>query len=433
MSNMKELQPYEEAYQRLGSQRQVEAEWHRVMRDEAMRSFLGKGFPTTRDESWKYTDLSAIAGARFIMEPTTSRVVFDGTEVPKNSMDAYFMFFANGWFRAELSDLPEGIRGMILSEIRSGDRFRTTLDELNVFTKDSLEDLNFALGMDGIFIDVPPGVCLEKPIYIVHRSDCHEGLCQPKTIMRLGKNAQAVLIEDFRGVDGKMCFTNSFTGVVLEEGASLEHYKLQHESRGSFHIATFKAVQKEKSVLNSISFALGAKLARQTAMITLNGQRSECNLSGLVLGAEHQTLDHVTRVVHAVPDCKSDQRFKGILGGHSRGVFTGRVLVQRDAQKTDARQTNRNLLLSETARADSRPQLEILADDVKCTHGATVGQLDEDAIFYLRSRGIGQKTARRILASGFAQEIVDSIRHEKFRIFINDMTQKRFLDLEATA
>ncbi len=433
MSNMMELQLYEEAYQRLGHQRQAEVEWYRVMRDDAMRSFLEKGFPTTRDESWKYTDLSAIAGARFITEPATSKVLFEGTEALRIAVDAYFIFFVNGCFRAGFSNLPERIRIMMLPEVQSEDRFRATLEELNAFTKDPLENLNFALGMDGIFIDVPPGVCLEKPIYIVHWSDSHGALCQPKTIVKLGKSAQAVLIEDFRCADGKMCFTNSFTGVVLGEGALLEHDKLQHENRVSFHIATFKVIQKEKSVLNSVSLALGAKLARHTAMIALNGQRSECNLSGLVLGADHQTLDHVTKVVHAVPDCKSDQRFKEILGGHSRGVFTGRVLVQRDAQKTDARQTNRNLLLSETARADSRPQLEILADDVKCTHGATVGQLDGDSIFYLRSRGIGQKIARRILASGFAQEIIDSIRHEKFRVFISDVTQKRFSDLEATA
>ncbi|OQA55843.1 MAG: FeS cluster assembly protein SufD [Candidatus Omnitrophica bacterium ADurb.Bin277] len=412
MPDMTELQPYADVYGKLAPLRRREADWLRVMRDDAMRSFLDQGFPTVQDEAWRYTDLRALSGTRFVTDPAASRTAFENEKSLRPELDVDTLFFVNGWFRPQISDQPAGVRVTSLPEAGHSPEFLETMRHFHHFPMDSLQELNVALGMGGVFIEVPDHTKLKRPLYIIHWSDSHGGLCQPKTVLRMGRGARATIIEDFRGAEGKMYFTNSMTETFLDRGAALEHCKLQSEDRAAFHAAVFRAIQTEESALSSISLAFGSRLARHTGDVLFSGPGAKCSLTALSVGEGDQVLDHVTGVDHASPACGSEQLFKNILGGSSRGIYTGRVLVRRDAQKSDAHQTNRNLLLSGMAKADSRPQLEILADDVKCSHGAVIGQLDEDSVFYLRSRGIDEKVARGILATAFAAEILEGIKHD---------------------
>jgi Fe-S cluster assembly protein SufD len=433
MNDTPELQPYVDAYEKLSPQRLKEPDWFRVMRDEAMRSFLDKGFPKRGDEAWRYTDLSAVTGARFIVEPMTSRFVSGGVRFLKPSLKANFLFFINGQFQPHISGIPAGVRVIPLPEAGNDEGFRRAITRLFADEMDSLQSLNFGLGMDGVFIDVPDGAAPDCPFYVIHWSDAHGALCQPKILLAAGTDARVALVEDFRGAEGKMYFSNTFTGATLAKGAAVQYYKIQSESRASCHTAAMKALQEEGSDLLSVSLAIGGKIARHTLSVKFGGAGAAARVLGLSLGADRQVLDHVTGIDHASPGCKSDQLFKSILAGAARGVFTGKVLVRRGAQKTDAHQSSKNLLLSETAKADARPQLEILADDVKCAHGAAVGQLEEDPVFYLRSRGIGEKEARRILAAGFANEVTDAIPLESLRELAGVRTDEKLGEMEAEA
>jgi Fe-S cluster assembly protein SufD len=228
-----------------------------------------------------------------------------------------------------------------------------------------------------------------------------------RNLIVLENKSKAAIVENYRSVSGKHYLTNAVTEIVLEEGSALEHCKIQREHPEAFHIATTQVTQCRASSFVSFALSTGSRLMRNDSRVSLAEEGASCVLNGLYLGDKDQLLDHQTFVDHQKPDGKSDQFFKGLLAGNSRGVFRGQVLVRQDAQRTDAHQTNKNLLLSDTAKVDTQPQLEILADDVKCSHGAAIGQLQEDAVFYLRSRGIGEKEAGRILSQGFAREVIE--------------------------
>jgi Fe-S cluster assembly protein SufD len=425
------VEKYIEAFERMKDAATEEPSWLRSMRDEALERFTEKGFPTVKDEAWRYTDISGAVDGGFFPKAGAPEITAERVRALKEGVGGYGLCVMNGKYCPELSDIPAAVRVRNIPDILEEDEGSLRILRAMLMEKlDALSGLNMALGLEGVFLEVPDGVHLERPLHLIYQTDLRGGLCLPKTVVTLGKGAKAVLIEDFHGGDHGNYFTNAVTGAVLGEGAVLEHYKIQREGRDAVHVAHLNVEQSARSSFTSLSVAAGAKLSRHEISVEFKGDGAACRLSGIYLGAGDQHFDHVTWVDHAAPSCKSDQLFKGILGGSARGVFTGRVLVRPGAQKTDARQTNRSLLLSGTAKADARPQLEILADDVKCSHGAAVGQLEEDAVFYLRSRGIGEREAQKILAEGFAHEILDPVAagpfREMLRALISEKLQKQF-------
>lgn len=426
------VERYLEDFEKVKQAALDEPAWLRFFRDESVDAFARKGFPTAKDDAWRYTDLGHLTADKFSTETEAPRAILSDVGSLKRGLSGYFLFFHNGRFRPEFSALPAGVRARNMSDLLAEEPelepgFRSLLQAPGeVFL-----DLNMALGLDGVVIEVPDGFCADCPIHVIHCSDVAGRLFQPRTIVMIGRGARAVLIEDYRGEKEKKYLTNAFTGVVLQEKAVLEHYKVQQESRSAFHVANLKVEQKKGSLFSSCSVALGSELTRQEISVTLAEEEAGCRLSGLYLGEGRQHFDHVTWVDHAKPSGKSRQLFKGVLGGDARGVFTGRILVRPGAQKTDAHQTSKNLLLSGEAKADVRPQLEILTDDVKCSHGSAIGESEEDAVFYLRSRGIDERSARKILAEGFAMEILEHIREPQWKKYTKELVSEKLAKIGA--
>jgi len=287
--------------------------------------------------------------------------------------------------------------------------------------------LNTAFIYDAAVILVPGKVKLAKPVHILYfASSPKEPITSfPRTLVVAGPESELKVIEHHIGFGSQECFTSAVTEIVLEEGARVEHCKIQEESSSAYHVATIQAHQLGRSHLLSHSISIGAKLARNNINGVLGGENIECTLNGLYLGKDDQLVDHHTALEHAKPNCNSHEFYHGILNDRATGVFNGKIFVRADAQKTDAKQTNRNLLLSDDATINTKPQLEIFADDVRCTHGATVGQLQDEAIFYLRARGIGLDDARRMLVHAFAADILNRITIEQVR----EELDKKLFDL----
>jgi Fe-S cluster assembly protein SufD len=287
--------------------------------------------------------------------------------------------------------------------------------------------LNTAFLEDGAVVIVPAGVALEAPIHVVHHSTVTgaPSVAHPRVLVVAGRNSQSTIVESYGGPAGETYFTNAVTEIALEDGAIVDHYKIQREGQAAFHMATLAVSQGRDARFSSHGITIGGALSRQEVDQRFTGEGGECVLGGLFLISRTQLADTHTRVEHAVPHCSSRQLYKGIVDGQARGVFVGRIYVAKDAQKTDAQQTNKNLLLSRQALVHSVPQLEILADDVKCKHGSTTGQLDPTALFYLRSRGIGEDAARSLLVYAFASDLVARIKVEALRTGLGRYLRER--------
>jgi Fe-S cluster assembly protein SufD len=279
--------------------------------------------------------------------------------------------------------------------------------------------LNTAFLQDGAFVSIPRGKAVERPIHLLfvstHDRRGTATVSHPRNLILAGDDSQAMVIESYIGLNNALYFTNAVTEIVAGENAVVAHYKLQRESEEAFHISTVQASLSHNSNFSSHSIDLGGALVRNDVNAVLDGKGIECTLDGLYMVAGRQHVDNHTRIDHVKPHCSSRELYKGVLGGRSKGVFNGKIYVHKDAQKTDAKQTNKNLLLSEDAVINTKPQLEIYADDVKCTHGTTIGQLDQEAIFYLRSRGIDLEAARGLLTYAFASEMIGRIKVEPVR------------------
>jgi Fe-S cluster assembly protein SufD len=280
---------------------------------------------------------------------------------------------------------------------------------------------------DGAFIYVPDGVEVTTPMILLFLSTADETpfITHPRNLIIVGKGSRVALIENYTGRGHNVYFTNAVTEVVAGAGAVIEHDKIQHESDNAFHVSSLHIVQEEGSSYTSNAITYGGSLVRNNVTSVLDGERCECTLNGLSLGTGNQHIDNHTSIDHAKPNCASHELYKAILEGRSRGVFNGKIFVRKDAQKTDAKQTNKTLLLSDDATIDTKPQLEIFADDVKCTHGATVGQLDEEQIFYLRSRGLALDDARDLLTNAFASDVINRISVGPLRELLNAMLHVR--------
>ena len=392
--------------------------WARKRRDEGFEAFASLGFPTKRIEEWRHTNVDVIARADFA--PPERAPAIDAPDALVASallggFAAHRLVFVNGRFSAELSDLsglPRGVRLVNLaSAIDADDPFTAeALGRLVDLRTAPFPALNAAFMTDGALLSIDAGVTVERPIHIVFLANATGvDAVFPRNLIVAGEGAMATIVESFEGAGGGY-FTNAVSEITVGAGANVDHYRLQRESHDAFHVSLTQVAQGAGSVYANHSLSLGGRLVRNDINAMMGGDRVETYLNGLFVADGQRHVDHHTQVDHAHPNGHSNEKYKGVLGGRATGVFRGRIHVHPDAQKTDAYQNNKNLLLTRDATVHTKPQLEIYADDVKCSHGATVGQLDEEAIFYLRSRGVGRNDARMILVRAFAGEILANIK-----------------------
>jgi Fe-S cluster assembly protein SufD len=394
-----------------------------ALRRAALGHFATRGLPATTDEAWRFTSVAPLAAHAYARPRPGAAAVTPESVARWTVPGAHVLVLVDGRPAPDLSSLgamPEGARVMGLAEAWSrhpgtvmAHLGRHALTEDNPFAA-----LNTAFLSDGAFVLVPRGVTMDAPVQVLALAtgtgngagpEPARPVAYPRTLVVLEEGAQATVVETFAPADGGAYLTCAVTEVVAEDNAALDHYKLQHEAPAAFHMATFQLWQGRDSSVRSHNIALGAALARSDVNALLAGQGVSCTLNGLYLAGGRQHVDTHMRVEHAMPHGTSHELYKGILDGRARAVFNGRIYVHRAAQQTDAKQSNRNLLLSREALVNSNPQLEIFADDVKCTHGSTVGQLDADAVFYLRSRGIDEEAARSLLIYAFAGDLLAGI------------------------
>ena len=414
--------------------------WLNSLRRSALEWVGVHGFPTGKDEAWKYTRVAPILEIPFApVEPGARRALSPGDVIElAGEFGGPRLVFVNGYFVPELSalkSLPEGVKLGSLASVLAEDREEGEALEALFWQRfrgrpQAFTALNVALGEDGAFIRIPAHISVEEPIHLVFISDAGTTplVSHPLSVVFAGAGSRVTIVETHVGIEGGIYLSNAVTEIVLDEGAVVEHYKVQNEAESAFHIAFMDVRQGRGSRFSAHSIALGAALARHEVKVTLEAPEAQVALNGLYLPRGQQHLDNPTTIEHAAPHCTSRELYKGVVDGHGRGVFDGHVVVQPGAMKTDASQTNKNLLLSESAQAYTRPRLEIFADDVKCAHGATVGQLDEDALYYLRTRGIAQQAARDMLTYAFAAEMLELIQVPPLRSRVQQMLATRFAD-----
>jgi Fe-S cluster assembly protein SufD len=424
MITSKALEPYrkhflDHASGRLGK----EPGWLSLLRREAFERFLDRGFPTTSEEDWRFTSVAALAatGFSFAAKPPD-----EGTErllsqrLPA-AWKRHELVFVNGRFVEELSavgDLPERVVVTSLSRALEShpDEVEAVLNVAPAEGSTSFSDLNRAFLAEGGFVFVPEGVALEVPIHLVFLSTSGEPtVSHPHSLVLVDRGGEAKVVESYLGSEGALYFTNAASEVVAVDGARVDHYKLQRESASAFHLGSHRFLGARGSTVQDHSLSFGARLARNDLHALLDGEGSDLTLNGLYVVRGTQHVDHHTVIDHREPHGTSRELYKGVLDDGSSGVFNGRILVRKKAQKTNAQQTNKNLLLSEDALVNSNPQLEINADDVKCSHGATIGQLDKEALFYLRTRGIDLLAARAILTRAFIADVTERVRIDAVR------------------
>jgi Fe-S cluster assembly protein SufD len=413
-------------------------DWLPKLKIAAIEHFEAVGFPTTRDEDWHFTSVSPIAERTF-RPARSSGTTLTGDDISQftyGQKDWHLLVFVNGRYEPALSSFAEldvdaqvMTFGEALKEAPEllAERLGTLAPATQAFTA-----LNTAFMADGVVIRVPKDVALETPIHILYLTDAHanNASLHPRTLVIAERGAQVTLVETFATLGGGAYFTNHVAEVVVGDNARVDHYKVQREGGDAFHVGTTQATQGRDSIYHAFSFATGAQLSRTNVYSKLLGPNAEVRLNGLYALEEAQHADHQTFVEHIAPACSSREVYKGILDGTSHGVFNGKVYVDPQAQQTDGKQTNHALLIGDGARVDTKPQLEIFADDVKCTHGATVGRLDEMAQFYMKSRGIGADRTRALLTYAFAAEVLELIELEPLKVALEGLLFERFIPPE---
>lgn len=408
--------------------------WLRELRREAISRFVARGFPTPRDENWKYTRTTAIEKYGFSYAVASEFAVDMGRIDKLLQADAAMqrLVFINGRYFPALScldTLPAGIDVGSLNEVlhQRPDAIKGLLGTIADLDRHPFAALNTAFADDGAYLALARNMEVEQPIHVVFiTTTAHEGrVSHPRLLVKADDNSHAVLVERHISLDDTVYFSNVITEISLGNNAAIDYYRVQEESSKAFHIGGVHVQQDRDSRFVAYSATLGSALVRNDVDVQLVASGAQCELNGLYVASGRQHVDIHTRVDHFKPHGTSNEFYKGILDGRARSVFNGKVIVHSGAQKTDARQSNNNLLLSSDAEADTKPELEIYADDVKCSHGATVGQLDADAVFYLRSRGIDATTARNLLTSAFAQEIIDQIKVPALRTYLDKAVSAR--------
>ena len=391
--------------------------WVADLRREGISGFSNLGFPSVSDEEWRFTNLSALGKLSFSVPPdeapgvsaeTVDSLGFAGLECTR-------LVFVNGRFSHPLSSFEESggtvVKSLSAALEQNGDVVRAHLAGYADYEKDAFVSLNTSYFQDGVFVHVPDGAVLQKPVHVLHitTGDAGSLFLNPRNLLIVGKSAQARVVEHYAALSDDVYFSNAVTEIVCAENSNVEHYRLEFASSKSFNFLTLRVNQKRDSNVASHSILRGGAIVRNTVHPVLAGEGSNCDIYGLYVSEGRQHMDNFMRVEHASPRCDSRQFYNGVLDGRSRGVFHGRIIVHEGAEKTDAKQTNRNLLLSDSARIDTKPQLEIYNDDVKCTHGATIGQMDEEALFYLRSRGVSERNARMMMLRAFTGQTLENM------------------------
>jgi Fe-S cluster assembly protein SufD len=426
-----------DAYANFKERRQKDSHWLKQLREEAFERFRAIGFPTTHEEAWRFTNVSSIAQTPFRLGSE------DDFSVSQQDLEKYRLVefacqlvFINGYFAPELSwlaGLPVGLEVSSLAAQIDEDpeSIEPHLDRDRSAPLDSFEMLNTAFLQDGAYVHIDRGAVIKDPICLLHVSvsGVPPIMSHPRNLIVGEEGSQAAVIEEYVSLDDGLGFSNAVTELIAGEGAAISHYLVERENLQSFNVSTLHLRQGRDANVSSHSILLGGGLVRNNVHPVLGGEGAECLINGLYVGSQRQHLDNYMLVEHASPHCNSRQFYNGILDEQAHGVFHGRIVVHKQAQKTDAKQTNRNLLLSDDARIDTKPQLEIYADDVKCTHGATIGQLDENALFYLRARGIDEVSARNLLLQAFAGECLDRMHEPALRKFIEGLIGQRLADI----
>ena len=414
------------------------AAWIRKLRQNAFAHFCHSGFPTQREEDWRYTSVGPIERTPFhLASETLPHITVQQVErLRPCTLNWNRLVFVNGFFCREFSHVSDAFEDLNIGSVREAivsksNQLASYLAQYVRYDQNGFTALNTAFIQDGAFVYVPEGKVLERPLELVFISTSRETvsgtvLAQPRNLIVVGPSSRATIVESYVSIDQETYCNNVVTEIILEESASLEYLRLQKESGRAYHVSTTKVNQAKDSVFSSTCVDLGGILVRNDLHVDLQEEGAKCFLNGLYLTSNEQHVDNHTLINHPRPKGTSQQLYKGILDGRSTAVFSGKIFVHQDAQKTDAHQTNKNLLLSEEATADTKPQLEIYADDVKCTHGAAVGQLDKDSLFYLKSRGIGENEARNILSYAFANEVAQRIKIPSIRAQLNDLLTERY-------
>ena len=408
--------------------------WLRKLREDAFARFAEVGFPTTHDEDWRFTNVAPIARTQFHLPDKKFAQLIPGLDSWKIEGSAVRLVFLNGRFAPDLSRataLPKGAVAGSLREQAEGnsDLLKTHLAKYTDIQRDPFCALNSAFMEDGAYVHVRRGSILDAPIHLLFVSSSnHVALMyHPRNLLIFEDQSQGTVVEEYVSLDGGTMLSNSVTELVAGEDANVSHYLVEREHRETFNVSTLTIRQGRSANVSSHSLLLGGGLVRNNVHPVLAGEGGECLINGLFVGNGRQHLDNFMHVEHAKPHCSSRQFYNGILDDQAHGVFHGRIVVHKDAQKTDAKQTNRNLLLSDDAQIDTKPQLEIYADDVKCTHGATIGQIDENALFYLRSRGVDESAARQLLLLAFASECVERMKSGPAQAYAEQLIHQHLL------
>ena len=402
------------------------------LRQSARARFRDLAFPTRKSEDWRFTNVAPLLKIPFVL-PSGDAAVKQAEELPAlPTHDTIRLVFVNGVYAPALSK-NEKVKGVEVGSLAAApvERLKEALGAAD-YQSEIFTALNTSFLQDGAHVLVPEGKVLEQPIEVIYVTVPGEKsiVTHPRTVLVVGKGGQATLIERYLpptavGGLGGSYFTNAVTEIALHDSAVVDHYKVQNESLEAFHIATMQVVQARASNFSTHYLSLGGGLVRNEVRVRFDAEGSEATVNGLYLGSGKQHIDNFTVIDHAKPHCNSHELYKGILADEAQGVFNGKIFVRPDAQKTDAKQTNKVLLLSENATINTKPQLEIFADDVKCTHGATVGQLDAESIFYLRTRGIGLEQARALLTYAFANDVIGRIKVEALRAWLEQLVLQR--------
>ncbi|MEE7626557.1 Fe-S cluster assembly protein SufD [Methylobacter sp. Wu8] len=404
--------------------------WLQALRAKALEQFSAQGFPSPREEEWRYTNVSGIEKKLFVPSADLTVGDVDAEWLKSYQMqDAWVLVLVNGHFSAELSvldGLPEAVSVMSMADAlaKQPDKVEKYLGKAADQSEHSFIAFNTAWFSDGLFVHVPAKLVLDKPIQLLHIVTGADAMATTRNIIIADEMAEAKVIETFVGSDSAY-LTAAVTEVFVEQNADLTLYKMQSESEKAYHFGGCYIKQARDARFTHHNFAFGGLLARSDIHVDLD-HASECELNGLYLGVKRQHIDNHTRINHLKPYAISRELYKGVLDDRARGVFQGRVIVAVDAQKTDSQMNNRNLLLSDDAEADTKPQLEIYADDVKCGHGVTVGQLDEKSVFYLQSRCVDEETARNMLTFAFANEMVDKVKIKSLHDMVLEQVLARF-------
>ncbi len=398
--------------------------WLAAYRQSAFDQFQKTGFPTRRHENWKYTDVSRITKTGFMAANSTHNVIQTDVlaSLRFNAKNSHELVFINGQYSSEHSNIGKLNNKVIIGSLREAlnntpELIEASLNRYFDSKQHIFAALNTAFFNDGALICVPDNVIIKEPIviYFISSNSGQPLAVMPRNLIIMGKNAQANVIESFRGLQDVVSFTNTITEIEMSDNAALEHYKIQQENTESFHISGTHLKLHRNSRVESYSVSLGGAIVRNDIVTELAGFGAKVILNGLYMGNGSQHVDNHTLVNHSKPHTQSEENYRGVLDDRAQGVFNGKVIVHKDAQKIEAAQSNANLLLSDHAEIDTKPELEIYADDVECSHGATIGQLDKNMLFYLRSRSLDEETAKNLLIFAFADEIIRRIKFAPLR------------------